>query len=239
MPYTEFSLEAVAEYLHVAKADVEQLVRRDEIPHEHLGDRIVFRKKEVDAWASQRILQFSKSGLSDYHKKTSAKYHDLSATHAIIPELIRAEFIAPNLASKTKSSLLRAMTEVADATGLLIYKDDLLDSLLEREQMCSTALAGGIALLHPRNHDPYMFEDSFVCIGRTVHPIPFGSPDGRTTDLFILACCQDDRIHLHVLARLCMVFYHTSVLLELREAESAEPMLEALVRAEVDVTKRL
>ena len=131
------------------------------------------------------------------------------------------------------------MVRLAENTNLLIDSVELLKSLKEREQMCSTALAGGIALLHPRHHDPYLFEDSFVVLGRTVQPIPFGSPDGTTTDLFFLVCCQDERIHLHVLARLCMLCYHTSVLLDLREAKTPAEMLKSLIDAEEDVIKHL
>ena len=40
-----------------------------------------------------------------------------------------------------------------------------------------------------------------------------------------------------MLARLSMLAYHTSVLLELNEAETAEDMYEALVTAELEVLK--
>jgi nitrogen PTS system EIIA component len=115
----------------------------------------------------------------------------------------------------------------------------LLTSLEARERLCSTALAGGVALLHPRNHEPYMFDDSFIVVGRTVQAVPFGSPDGATTDLFFLVCCQDDQIHLHVLARICMMAHHTSVLLEMREAPDAGAIYHALVASEEEVIRTL
>jgi mannitol/fructose-specific phosphotransferase system IIA component (Ntr-type) len=131
------------------------------------------------------------------------------------------------------------MTRVAEATGLLIERDGLLDSLLEREDLCSTALPGGLALLHPRHHDPYTFEDSFVVLGRTVQPIPFGAPDGGKTDLFFLICCQDDRIHLHVLARLSMMCCHTALVADLRACEDADEMYERILSAEREVIAAL
>ena len=105
--------------------------------------------------------------------------------------------------------------------------------------MGSTALAAGIALLHPSNLQPYMFDDSGIVLGRTIQPTPFGSPDGMTTDLFFLVCCQDDRTHLHVLARLCVLCYQTTMLLDLREAQTAEDMYEVLINAEQEVVKDL
>jgi PTS system nitrogen regulatory IIA component len=82
-----------------------------------------------------------------------------------------------------------------------------------------------------------MFEDSFVALGRSIGFIPFGAPDGRTSNLFFLVCSQDEKIHLHMLARLSMLCHHTSVLLDLAEAESADGMYEALVAAEQEVLK--
>lgn len=239
MPYRVFQLKDVAEYLHIARGDIEELVRRGEIPFERQGDRVIFRKKEVDSWASQRILGLSGKGLTAYHKTSSAKMHDLSKKHAILPELLKLEFIDPALTSKTKSSVVRDMVKLACRTGLVPDPADLVRSLDERERLGSTALAGGIALLHPKNHEPYMFDDSLVVVGRSIQPIPFGSPDGATTDLFFLVCCQDDRIHLHVLARLCMMCHYTSLLLELREAPDVHGMFAALMGAENEVIQQL
>ena len=75
MPHTTFSLKEVAEYLHLPADDVSDLVRRREIPFERMGDRVVFRRREVDAWASQRILRLTGEGLRDYHQSTSDKAH--------------------------------------------------------------------------------------------------------------------------------------------------------------------
>ncbi len=239
MPYRALSLDQVAEYLHLSKQEVEELVRTREIPFDRQGERVVFRKKVVDAWASQRILGFTARKLTAYHRKSSAKAHDLSKKHALIPELLRQSCIAPALTSKTRASIIRDMVDLASGTGLVVDPADLVTSLEERERLCSTALAGGIALLHPKSHEPYMFDDSFVAVGRTVQPVPFGAPDGTTTDLFFLVCCQDDRIHLHVLARLCMMCHYSSLLLELREAADADAMYAAMVRNEGEVIQQL
>jgi len=238
LPYRTFNLAEVCNYLHMARPDVELLVRRQEIPCEQKGDRVVFRKKDIDAWASQRILRLPEKRLTSYHKVTSAKAHDLSKQHAIITELVKTDYIQPALASRTKPSLLHDMVALADKTGLVLISSDLLSSLQERERMCSTALPGGIALLHPRHHEPYMFEDSFIVLGRTLHPLPFGAPDGKTTDIYFLICCQDDRIHLHVLARICMMCMHTQFLQQCREASDTEAIHACLVRSEAQIIQR-
>lgn len=235
MPYRVFSLSEAAEYLHLPENTVEDLARRGELPCERQGGRLIFRHNAIDEWASRRVLGFSDEKLSDFHRRSTAKYHDLSSEAAIMPALLKPEWIEPALHCRTKSSVIRDMVDLADRTGLLCYRAELLESLVEREKLCSTALSGGLALLHPRNHEPYMFEDSFVVVGRTISQIPFGSPDRSTTDIFFLICCQDDRIHLHVLARLCMMCHHTSLLLEMRGTGDPQELHRILLASEQQV----
>ena len=238
MPFRSFSLSEAAEYLHLPEDTLEDLAKRGEIPCEKQGGRLVFRHNAIDEWASRRVLGFNDEKLSDFHRRSTAKYHDLSNETAIVPALLKPEWIAPALTCRSKASVLREMVDLADRTGLLCYRDELLESLVEREKLCSTALSGGLALLHPRNHEPYMFEDSFVVLGKSVGQIPFGSPDRSTTDIFFLICCQDDRIHLHVLARLCMMCHQTSLLLEMRGTNDPHEMHRLLVASEQQVVQQ-
>lgn len=238
MPFRVFNLSEAAEYLHLPEETVEDLARRGEIPCERQGGRLTFRHNAVDEWASRRLLESSEEKLADFHRRSTAQYHDLSSDAAIIPALIRPEWIEAGMTCRSKSSVIRQMVDLADRTGRLCYREELLESLVEREKLCSTALSGGLALLHPRNHEPYMFEDSFVVVGKTVAQVPFGSPDRSTTDVFFLICCQDDRIHLHVLARLCMMCHQTSLLLEMRATDDPQELHRILAVSEQQVVRQ-
>lgn len=240
MPHRMLNLDEAAHYLHMSRPELETLVRRCEIPVGLQGERIVFQKKELDSWASQRIMKLRGGGLADYHHRTTRRAApSLEARHAIMPDLFQVAFIAPALHSRTRASVLRDMVELAERTERLMDPKDLFESLREREEMCSTALPGGVALLHPRHHDPYMFSETFVVFGRTVQAIPFGAPDGSGTDLFFLLCCQDDRIHLHVLARVCCMCHNTSLLDNLRAATDATAIRAFILQAEEEAIRKL
>ena len=235
MPHRLFNVDEVAAYLHLSRADIERFLKNQEIPSEARGDRVVFRKREIDAWASQRILGLGARPLTEYHQKSSHGTQEILPHAALIPQMIQPDFIVPALASKTKSSVLRDLVDVADRTGRVFGKKDLLTSLEEREELCPTALPGGLALPHPRHHDEYLFDSSFIVLGRAIQEIHFGAPDGKPTDLFFLMCCQDDRLHLHTLARLCMMALKTELLSQLRAATEAPAMYAALVACEQEV----
>ncbi len=230
MPFTMFNLAEAAEYLSLRADALEELARRGEIPSERQGGRVVFRHWEIDEWASKRMLEMGDEGVADYHRRT------LEET-PLMSSLAGADRMWPGLTCRTKASVIREMCDRADGTGLVCDKEDLRKSLEAREEMCPTALEGGLALLHPRHHEPYMFVESFVALGRTVGEVPFGAPDGTTTDLFFLVCCQNDRLHLHVLARLCLMCHKTNLLPGLRETDNPREMMSLLEESEQEILR--
>jgi len=232
MPYRTFGIDEVARYLHLSRADLDRLVKDQDIPFERHGERLVFRKVEVDAWASQRILGMEGRRLAEYHQKSSHGAQQIVPQAAIMPDMIRPEFIAPALTAKTKASVLRQMASLAEKTGCVSDRQTLLQGLEAREELCSTGIPGGLALLHSRNPESYLFETAFLALGRTIQQIPFGAPDGQSTNLFFLIGCPDDRMHLHVLARLCLMAQKTDLLVDLLQAVDAEAMCECILAAE-------
>ena len=154
---------------------------------------------------------------------------------AILPEMLELGAVDSAMTSKTKASALRDLVVLAEKTGQLTDPKELLESLETREELCPTALPGGLAIPHPRFHQPYLFESSFIVVGRPIQEIHFGSPDGSPTDLIFLLCCQDDRIHLHTLSRICMMALKTEMLSRLRSAPDATAMRDCIISAEQEV----
>ena len=237
VPHKTYTIEEIAGYLHLSVPDVERLVHERDIPFSWQGKRLVFRRREIDGWANQRIMRMSTDSLRNFHKKTTSHVHDLSFNHAIITELLKPVCIDPAMSAKTKPSLIHSMVALAEKSEFLNLSNELKDSIIARERLGSTAMSGGFALLHAEYHDSFMFEDSFIALGRCVHPIAFSSPDGQLTDVFFLLCCQDERIHLHVLARMCMLCQQTSLLLELRDCTTAEEMCRVVAEKEAELIR--
>ncbi len=226
------TIDELAEHLHVARRHVERLIKEGDIPCTMRGGRMYFQRDEVDAWASQRLLRLPGESLDWYHKKTMQGTRELFPRAALIPVLLEPAYIDLALPAKTKAAVIRDMVGLAEHTGRVFDPRELRDSVEAREALCSTALPGSLALLHARQHQPFRFEGSFLVLGRTIQPIPFGAPDGRTSRLFFLICCDDERIHLHTLARLCLLAMKTDILGELREVADASMAYAALVAAE-------
>ena len=138
--------------------------------------------------------------------------------------------------AKAKAGLLRDMTDLAAKGGKVYDVEGLFKELVAREEAASTAIGEGVALLHPRFHDPYMFEESFVAYGRCERPVFFGAPDGEGTRHFFLVCSTDHRAHLHILARLAVLAHGSDMVERLDAAEDVNAALAAIRACEESFT---
>ena len=232
MGYELMDLKSAAAHLHMKETELKHFAQRGEVESRRRGDDFFFEHRTLDEWAQRRVMSISAKVLTDEHRlaMTERKRSDGQDFH--IADLLRSETIQPRLTAKTRAGVLRDMTDFADSTGLLYDSETLFAELSAREEVASTAAGIGVAFLHPRYHDPYLFQETFLALGRAVRPVFFGAQDGTGTDLFFLICCTDHTLHLHILARLCLLAHGTNLLADLREAEDADGLHAALKKAE-------
>ena len=205
-------------------------MRNHEIPFETRGSKVVFNQSEIDLWASRRILKFSERPLGAYHRKSTDAVRGITE-EPLLASMLTGGGIAPAMTARTKHWSSANWWRPREDRHVCDPKE-LLESVTEREQSWSTALPGGFALPHPRHHDPYLFDESFLIVGRTIQEIHFGAPDGQPTYVFFLICCPDERLHLHALARVCLVAQKPSVMEQLRKLDDPAAITDCLVRAE-------
>jgi len=239
MPHRTLSLQQAARHIRIPERELCHLVQRGEIPFLRHGDEVVFEHRRLDDWAQRRILGLPTKSLTQHHRETTAERTPHSKDDALVARLFRPEWIDPALPSRTKPAVVRDMVALAVSTGLLYDDAAFQREVEEREAACSTAIGGGAALLHARYHDPFWASDSFIVLGKTQQNIFFGAQDGGETDLFFLICCTDDALHLHALARLCMLAHGSLLLSDLRATDRADEMHQILLRAESELLRTL
>jgi nitrogen PTS system EIIA component len=150
------------------------------------------------------------------------------ALKPLLSTYLTVEQIQIPLEARTKRSVLEALVEVAGRTWKVWEPAVLLQAVIERESLMSTAFGKGVAIPHPRQPLPGSLEDAVIAFGRTTSPIPFGAPDNSGTDLFFLIASRDTRTHLRILARLGRLIQKPHLLEDLRAADSAKETFEIL-----------
>ena len=234
MEFGFLNLKSAAARLHMDELELKHFAQREEVPAQKRGDDFFFDRRLLDEWAQRRMIGLHPKQLTGEH--THAMNERAKSTGEIrISDLLSVEAIAPAISAKNKGGVLRDMTDLAESTGKVYDKDALFKGLTEREEAASTAVGGGAAFLHVKFHDEYLVSESFLALGRTARPVFFGAPDDEGTDIFFLINCTDRALHLHVLARLCLLAHGTTLLADLRAAPDAAAMLEVLKSAEASL----
>lgn len=227
VPYRNMTLDELAVHIGMDAREVRRLAERGVLPGHQVGGAWRFNSAQLLDW-----LQRELHALGDEHIRNLEKaMSDVGDDGPIVAPLLSLAGIELNLAAKSRASVLRELTAVAVRTGLVYDAAAIVTGLEEREALAPTALAGGVALPHPRRLLPYATAEPLVCIARVAAGVPYGAPDGRLTDLFALVCSHDERGHLSVLARLARLF-STEFPQQVRACESAAEVLELVIAAE-------
>ena len=210
------SLTQAAEHVHMDASELKHFAQRGEIEAEKRGDDWYFEHRTLDEWAQRNLLTVGKRDLERVQRA------DLT-----LENLFRADAIDLDLGAKAKAGVIRDMSELAVKSGLVYDTDGLYAELAAREEAASTAIGNGVALLHPRYHDPYFFEESFIAYGRSSRGVFFGAPDDEPTHHFFLICSTNHEEHLHLLAKLALLARKSEFLEALASAENFEDILKA------------
>jgi len=231
MPHEQMTEQQVAAYLHMDLQKMLRLAAKGDIPCRKVNQRFVFRKGDVDHWVERQIHELPKNRLVEIERGVS-RHHGLEERSLLVWPLVTAGGIVVPLEARTRDAVLRKLVALADKADVIYSKEDLIREVRDREALCSTAIAPGVALPHPRHPVPYDIACSFIVVGLTSSGIPFGAPDGSLTRLFFLICCKDDRTHLHVLARLGQMLHNPADLSNMISAETSEELGQVIMECE-------
>ena len=230
MSHEVLTLEQAAAHVNMSANELKHAAQRGEIESLRRGDGWFFEHRILDEWAQRNLLEVPSRDLNARHRMMAEELRRSGRDDWGIADLFSIETTDLFVRAKAKGGLLRDMTDLAEKGGKVYDSEALFKELVAREEAASTAIGEGVALLHPRFHDPYLFEESFVAYGRTEKPVFFGAPDGEGTRHFFLVCSTDHRAHLHILARLAVLAHGSDMIAQLDEAQDAEAALE-IIRA--------
>ncbi len=218
MAHEMLNLIQAAEHIHIEVNELKHCAQRGEIAAVKHGDSYLFCHRDLDEWAQRNLLDIGERDLKRRYEKVSCP----------ITKLFNLNAIDLEVGAKAKAGILRDMADLAVKSGLVYDNEGLYQELVQREEAASTAIGNGFALLHPRFHDPYMFEESFIAYGRATHPVFFGATNGEATRHFFLIASTNHETHLNILARLAMMIHASDLAEQLDEAADAEAVLKII-----------
>lgn len=229
----DFDIDGLAKYLHITPQQVERLVSRGKVPGRRVGGDWKFSAAEIHHWMEQRMGVLEDGELARV-EGALLRADNMETKEISISEMLHLETIQVMLSGRTKNSVINEMCQLAASSGLLWDPEKMADAVRAREQLQSTAMDNGVALLHPRRPLGSILGEPVLAIGLSQQGIPFGG-SSRMTDVFLLVCSGDDRDHLRTLARLSRLLCDDNFLDSLRQCPDAQSILDLVRTNEADL----
>ena len=233
MNQEDFDVAGLAKYLHITPQQVERLASRGKVPGRKVAGQWRFSPAEIHHWMEERMGLLENDELQ---RVETALAGPSSADGLPLSRMLAVESVAVPLTAKTKRSVIAEMVELASQTGILWDPDRMIEAVQSREQMQSTAMPNGVALLHPRRPLANILGEPILALGVSPQGIPFGGARSLTS-VFFLICSTDDRGHLRTLARLSRMLQEPTLVNKLQEAEDAQQAREWFEQMESELAE--
>jgi PTS system nitrogen regulatory IIA component len=142
-------------------------------------------------------------------------------------DFLQHDSIIQSLKASTKQDVLVELVEPVAQANPDLDKAGLIRTLIERENLGSTGIGGGVAIPHGKFDGLHHLTASF---GRSLEGIDFGSMDSRPAHLFFLLVAPKSSAgdHLKALARISRLFRDPLLKNSLRRAQSVDEIFTIL-----------
>lgn len=181
------TIEEVAGYLRVSDRTVYDWAQKGEIPAGKIGTVWRFKKAEVERWVNDRLS----AGIDNASSKQALKIKDILSPDRII-------FIK----HPTKHDAIVKLAQTLATAPQVKREKELIDGMLNREDLMSTAIGRGIAIPHVRLSS---VTDLVMAVGICKVPVMDFSPidDVPVTMIFMIAAAYSQHsYYLRVLSDL-------------------------------------
>lgn len=217
------TLDEIAEYLQVSQKSILRMAQTGKIPAAKVASQWRFMRSVVDDWLmAQMEIPSVRSAPS---KRDMLKLPPL-------PELMPPRMMNLGIIPDTKENVLKQIIEPMRRNRVLRQNRRLLQRVIERERLVSTAIGHGIAIPHPHGAIPGLYKEPAVALGVCREGTDFEALDHQRTYLFFLLCAPSDDVQLRLLARVIQFGRHMVALEHIKRATTTKAVTKVLQAAE-------
>jgi nitrogen PTS system EIIA component len=196
--------------------------------------RMVYSRDDVMNWISENFGSLTTEMLMKADV-ASADRGGLDPYSCGITQLLQGGKVYFPRHISTKPSVFRSLSSMAVELGAVYDQSELCEQLEKREEVLSTALRCGAALVHPLEITRIYVEHELLLLMIPPHPVPFGESSGRLTSLFFLLLFPDPHKHVHILARINRLLRDNVFIETLLESITEDEVINAVRHRELQV----
>ncbi len=218
-----------AEALQVDEKTVLRWIRHDNLPAEQIRGDYRINRVDLLEWATERRIKLDPS------------IFELDESDDIRPlpplsQALEAGGIHCNVPGDDVQSVLQRVVELLELPEEL-DPEFVLQVLLAREAMGTTAVGDGIAIPHVRNPLLLRLPVPKVSLCFLARPIDFGAVDGKPVHILFTITSPTVRTHLHLLSKLAYSLRDDRLRQALQAACQPALILDTLRQIEADMSR--
>ncbi len=182
-----------AQALNVDNKTVLHWIKKDRLPAESIDGEYRINPVDLLEWATERGIKVDPC----LYKMPDAENRPLPT----LSQALQSGGIHRGIPGDDKETALRNVVAILDLPPE-VDPDFILQVLLAREAMGTTAVGDGIALPHVRNPILVRLPVPKIALCFLSRPVDFGALDGKPVQILFTIISPDIRMHLHLLSKL-------------------------------------
>jgi len=210
----------------LSKADAARKLKVSEKVIQEMVNSNVFESKLVG-----KNVKIDEDSLNEWLENLNEDDEKMLALKRVIchfEEYIRPEYIFLDFHADNKYDAIRILSEKAKELKLVRDARWLYEVVVAREELISTAIGNGVALLHPRHLHPSKIKSPSILFGRSDEPVDFDAPDNRPVNIFFMLLLHNDKQHLFSLSYISKLIINPEILASFSSATSREEIHASL-----------
>jgi nitrogen PTS system EIIA component len=213
----------VAALLNIDESAVIRWIKKEKLPAALVRGNYRINRVDLLEWATEH-------GIKVPPELFAAAQNDVRLPSLV--EALQAGGIHFGVEGEDKPSVLRNVVNLLQLPPQM-DPDFLLQVLLAREALGTTAVGDGIAIPHVRN--PILLQnrpEPAVSLCFLKHPIDFGALDGKPVGILFMVTSPTVKVHLHLLSRLAYALHDPHFRATVKSSSDPAAILEAARRSE-------
>lgn len=209
------TINETAKLLKVSPNVIQEMIKDDVFTAIKKGNTQKIDKNEVDEWLAQLNENEAQSLAM---KRTVCRFQDY-----LFPENILLDFHADNKYDAIAKLSIHAKEQKVVRDHRWLY-----EVVVAREDLVSTAVGNGVALLHPRHHHPSKIKKPCILFGRADQGVEFDAPDNKHVNLLFMLLLHNDKQHLFSLSYISKFILQIDNITALNKAQTSDDIINLL-----------
>jgi fructose-specific phosphotransferase system IIA component len=146
-----------------------------------------------------------------------------------LDKILDIDSIIMHIEADTKEDIIASLVDVLDKNNSILNKDEVLQSVLEREKAMSTGMQYGVALPHGKTD---AVKKITMAVGLKKNGVDFQSLDGKPSTIFILVLSRKNTAepHIQLLSEIGKKLFSEEAVNNLLSCENAEEVRNFFIK---------